>query len=246
MILSVSAAEVAKRRARIQGAIAGPSWRTNYLGTFGVTSTDGPPLAFRVDMGADTVTKPHFHEVDQFQVFLDGCGRLGRHEITKLGVHYADHHSAYGPVAAGNTGFSYLTLRPRQDSRIIYSDEPGSRQRVLPGKRRQYTVANVSLCIEPVRAARDQSSLEPLFEAQSDGLAAFVLRLGAGMSVPTPDTAESGGMYIFVANGCLVTGRDSFPTHSLMWVSAGDAIEVMADETGLEALLLRFPMAAKE
>ena len=242
MILSVSAAEVAQRRARIQGAIAGPSWRTNYLGTFGVTSADGPPLAFRVDMGAVTVTRPHFLEVDQYQVFLDGCGRLGRHEITKLGVHYADHHSAYGPVAAGDTGFSYLTLRPRQDSRIVYSDEPEARQRVLPGKRRQYTIANIRLCIEPVMAAREQPDLEPLFEAQADGLAAFVLRLGAGMSAAIPDTAECGGQYIFVANGGLVTGRDRLPAHSLMWCGPGEALEICAAETGLEALLLRFPM----
>ncbi len=202
-------------------------------------------MAFRVEMGADAVTKPHFHEVDQYQVFLAGRGRFGRHDIATLGVHYADHHSAYGPIVAGASGFAYLTLRPRQDSRIIYVDEPGARERLVPSKKRQHTLADVDLCIEPVMAERDAIGLEPLIEAQPDGLAAWVLRLGAGISASVPDSTPSGGAYLYAANGSFIAGSGACPAGSLMWFGPDDTVTVTAGDAGLEALLLRFPRAGQ-
>lgn len=200
-------------------------------------------MAFRVEMGADAVTKPHFHEVDQYQVFLAGRGRFGRHEIATLGVHYADHHSAYGPIVAGASGFAYLTLRPRQDSRIIYVDEPGSRERRVPSKKRQYTIADVNLSIEPVMAERDAPGLDPIIESQPDGLEAWVLRLGTGMSASVPDSTPSGGAYVYAANGSFIAGSGACPARSLMWFGPDDRVTVTAGDAGLEALLLRFPRA---
>lgn len=44
------------------------------------------------------VLLPHFHAVDQFQIFIAGSGGIGRThaDVTPVLVHYADHHTGYG------------------------------------------------------------------------------------------------------------------------------------------------------
>ena len=39
------------------------------------------------------VTPAHFHEPNQFQVFVEGHGRIGAHPVTPLTVQYANGHT---------------------------------------------------------------------------------------------------------------------------------------------------------
>lgn len=51
---------------------------------------------------------PHFHTIDQFQVFVDGSGRLGSHVVDPIAIHYTNGYTGYGPIVAGENGF-YIT-----------------------------------------------------------------------------------------------------------------------------------------
>jgi len=62
------------------------------------------PMAFLVEMGPGAVTRPHFHQADQFQVVVAGRGMLGDREFSDGAVHYTDAYSAYGPIVAGSGG----------------------------------------------------------------------------------------------------------------------------------------------
>ena len=47
---------------------------------------NGLPQAFLVNQPPGAVTPAHFHEPNQFQVFVDGDGRIGAHPTTPLTV----------------------------------------------------------------------------------------------------------------------------------------------------------------
>ena len=85
MILGSSANAAAGRRKPIDvhGQIY---YLSGYVGYTPVRGTyvegneandDGKPQGFLVEQPPGSVTPPHFHEVDQFQVFVGGDGRIG-------------------------------------------------------------------------------------------------------------------------------------------------------------------------
>lgn len=240
MLLAVSEAEAEHGRIAISPN-GSPAWRTNYFGTFGAMDTDENPMAFRVDMSADTKLGSHFHEVDQFQLFVSGRGQIGRHTLCGVSVHYADHHTAYGPISASRTGLSYITLRPRQSSGIHYVKDPGSSAHLSPSRKRQYTVSDVPLSIGPVMAERRRTQLEALFAPQADGLAAYVLRLGSLQAALLPVELATGSLYIWVANGTGTADCMTLPRNSLMWTDHAAGMEIRAGREGMEAMVLRFP-----
>ena len=58
---------------------------------------NGLPQAFLVIQPPGAVTPAHFHEPNQFQVFVEGDGRIGAHPTAPLTVQYANGHTPYGP-----------------------------------------------------------------------------------------------------------------------------------------------------
>ena len=88
-------------------------WNTAYIGAnrYTLPRDEKPPaddtlypMAFLVEKGPGAVTRPHFHQADQFQVVVAGRGMLGDHELRDGAVHYTDAYSAYGPIVAGKPG----------------------------------------------------------------------------------------------------------------------------------------------
>src|SRR5258706_4586143 len=106
-------------------------WRTDFIGLPSDGEVKNQPQAFLIEMTPNETIVPHFHEVDQFQVFVAGGGGLGRNNDVAhpIAVHYADHHTGYGPINAGPQGFSYFTLRAKTDSGAIYLHHPGYRDK---------------------------------------------------------------------------------------------------------------------
>jgi hypothetical protein len=222
-------------------------WRTDFLGKRSDGEIkDHQPQAFLIEMKADEVIVPHFHEVDQFQVFVAGDGSLGRNNeaAQPLSVHYADHHTGYGPINAGPQGFSYFTLRAKSDSGAVYLHKPGYRERLKPSRKRHGIAPGLTLSTEPVLMERKEVTVEKLLPELdgTDGLAASLTRMGPGMTLAAPDPAGSGGQYCLVVNGSLELDGASYPSWSTLFVAAGDALlELRAGAKGLEALLLQFP-----
>ena len=104
-------------------------WNTAYIGANRYTlppdekppADDAPhPMAFLVERGPGAVTRPHFHQADQFQVVVAGRGMLGDQEFSDGAVHYTDAYSAYGPIVAGKSGIWWFTLRNRWDPGARY------------------------------------------------------------------------------------------------------------------------------
>ena len=114
-------------------------WNTAYIGAnrYTLRPDETPPaedalhpMAFLVEKVPGAVTRPHFHQADQFQVVVAGRGRLGEHEFSDGVVHYTGAYSAYGPIVAGKSGIWWFTLRNRWDpgARYMPAAQPALRR----------------------------------------------------------------------------------------------------------------------
>lgn len=247
MIYAMSGtAALARRHGVISPGTGIEHWGTEFFGPRSSTTGAPGPQATMSEMNAHETIVQHFHGISQFQIFAAGSGKIGRGDpLQPLTLQYKDHHTAYGPVVAGPQGLTFMALRIKTgDSAPVYLDKPGYRDRLKPSKRRNLISAPVGLSIEPVMQHRKEAVWEPLFTAANvkDEMAAYMLRLGAGMAVTGPDPKAGGGYYLFVANGNLTWAGENYSRWSMVVVESGeDAVEIRAGDTGLEALIMQFP-----
>ena len=118
-------------------------WHTTFIGKNRNTLQEGEaapaadglyPMAFLVEKEAGAIVHPHFHQADQYQVVVQGSGRLGLHDIASVAVHYTDAYSAYGPIVAADEGVSWFTLRNAWDPGARYM--PAARQQLREARAR--------------------------------------------------------------------------------------------------------------
>ena len=111
MILTANS-ETARQTARRK---SGNGWHTTFIGQNRNTLKLGEappeagtlyPMAFLVEKEPHAVVRPHFHQADQYQVVVQGGGRLGQHDVGSVAVHYTDAWSAYGPIVAADEGIA--------------------------------------------------------------------------------------------------------------------------------------------
>jgi len=237
-----------KRRRMVASAGNGEThWRSDYMGQRGRANSE--PESFLIEMTPNEVLLPHFHAVDQFQVFVDGAGVLGRQPIRSLTVHYADHHTGYGPIVAGSFGLSYFTFRPKTDPGAMYLNMPGYLDALKPSRKRHGTVENLVLSTKPVLASREELVVERLLQEidADDGLRASLFRLGPEMKVAGSEPSKTGGQYYLIANGNLHLNSQDIPEWAIVFVSQIDmALELHAGSEGAEVLVLEFPLRINE
>jgi len=249
MILGSSASAAAARRSPID--VHGQTYfLSGYVGYTPVRGTyvegneekdDGLPQGFLVEQPPGSVTPPHFHEVNQFQVFVGGEGRIGKHDAPPVSVHYASGHTPYGPIEAGATGVDYFTLRAGFDPGAKYM--PAQRAKLRPGPRRFRLSETVPATDAVALAARASSALDVLLEPEPDGLQAHIFRLGANGTSNLPDAAHGGGQYLVVINGTLIHGGEVLDRLSCLFVTSDEPpMRATAGAEGLEMLILRFPV----
>src|SRR5215469_6344643 len=140
MILTANS-EVARQTRRKTGN----GWHTTFIGENRNTLKDGQtaprsdvlyPMAFLVEKEPHAVVKPHFHQADQYQVVVQGGGRLGTHVVGTVAVHYTDAWSAYGPIIAADDGISWFTLRNAWDPGARYM--PAAREQLRGARARNF------------------------------------------------------------------------------------------------------------
>lgn len=203
---------------------------------------DGLPQGFLVSQPPGSVTPPHFHETNQFQVFVGGSGRIGKRRADPVTVQFAGGHTPYGPIAAGDRGIQYFTLRQSWDPGAKYM--PAMRSRLVRGRQRQRLAPRVE---RPAAALGkpDSCTVEPLMAFEADGLGAELVRLGPGMRCVRP--CGGGGQYQVVIAGTLAHGGEALPRLSCRFASADEReCELVAGPRGAAVLALQFPAPAAE
>jgi len=195
------------------------------------------PQAYLVKQPPNSVTRPHFHQTNQFQVFVGGGGTVGKLRVDPLTIQYAGGNTPYGPICAEADGVDYFTLRQCWDSGAKYL--PANRDLLVKGQQRQIVGVKGR---NGAAASRGDATLETLIEPTDDGLFAQCITLAPGAKHTLPDSAEGGGQYHVVVSGGLTRDGAELPPLSVEFASPDEgAIKIEAGPNGLELLLARFP-----
>ncbi len=255
MILTANS-EVARQTARRKTA---NGWLTSFIGENRNTLKQGEtppaagvlyPMAFLVEKEPHAVVKPHFHQADQYQVVVQGGGRLGQHDVGTVAVHYTDAWSAYGPIVAADEGIAWFTLRNAWDSGARYM--PAAREqlraaRVQNLQHREATAAPMPVASDVELARTDKLACMAVIEQTPDGMATWRYRLPADAIVHGPDPREGGGQFWIVLSGAASAGGSGLlPPNSCVFVGPDDgSLPVTAGSAGAEALCVQFPVLAR-
>jgi len=215
----------------------------------------GQPYQLREYIGAaplvnqppHSTTPPHFHEHDQFQVFIAGSARLGKKRVDPLSVQFAGAHTPYGPIVAGATGVEYYTLRKRWDPGAKYM--PKMRDYLVRGQQRQRTACLLDLERDDLNRESDDRYNEPtdpgcidIIGPEPDGLLASILRVQPGQWTQQIDPDAGDGQYHVVLNGSIIHANDELAEKSCQFFFADEApIALQAGREGATLLILRFP-----
>jgi hypothetical protein len=206
---------------------------------------NGLPQAFLVIQPPGAVTPAHFHEPNQFQVFVEGDGRIGAHPTTPLTVQYANGHTPYGPIVASDAGVRYFTLRQSWDPGAKYL--PASREKLVRGNQRARVKSGLGASTEAQRIERSTTTIDAVFAPEPDGLAGWLYRLGPKGACSLPDPVASGGQYLLVVSGSMISDGTEYGRHSVAFISQEEAaFPLVAGATGLDLLVLQFPVASSK
>lgn len=250
MIYTRSGADaLAQRRVIVSPGTGIEHWGTVYFGPRSSSSHAPGPQATMSELNANEAIVPHFHGVSMFQLFLAGSGEIGNRgqKLLPLTVQFKDHHTAYGPITAGDYGLTFVALRMfTGNSEPVYLSKPDARERLKPSKRRNLASEPVKFSIEPLLASRKEAAWETVLKGE-DEMHAQVVRLGSNMKALGPDPGKSGGYYVFVANGSLAHDGQELGLWSMVVVERNEpAFTIQAGKNGVEALVLEFPASDLE
>ena len=202
------------------------------------------PTVFLVEQPPHSVLHPHFHTQNQFQVFKEGSGTLGRHSVGPGSVHYAGAHTGYGPLVAGPEGLSYFTLRAAYETGAHFL--PADRDQLRRGpKRHAHGPWHEPADGAPLRALQCTSRVQ-LMAQDPQGLEALALLVPAGSAVELPPATRS-GQFQLVLGGEYVAPHGSLGRWESRFLSCGeDTGGCCAGAAGLHLLVLQMPQTASD
>lgn len=179
----------------------------------------------------------HAHPVDQWQVYLEGEGRLAKKPVRLVTVQYTDRWVPYGPIEVAEKGFSLLALWPRPNDETYEMPQQAERIREsLRGRPHRMLLAEVQAGTGPVSEASQRNLIE-------DGpIWARLWRLPPGATLTTPSAAAGGGQFFVPLAGDVAWSGRSYPARSTIWVGTADeSLELTAGGEGAEVLGMQFP-----
>ena len=244
----VSSLDVAAQKREVTLPLGGgKATKTLFLGPWEkprTPETGVSPQAYTVRQEHQNITHAHYHQTEQWQVIIEGAGKLGRTNVAPVALHFTDPYTAYGPIVPEQEGLTYFTLRARSDPGACMLATPGVKEAIRPSKRRFILKGASELRIATPEAmrARTETVLDAIVEPHADGLAAWMLRLPPG--APSTWPAECGGAarHIMVAAGTLIHEGKPLPYESLAFACAGEGgPDAIAGPDGAEVLIMQYP-----
>ncbi len=218
-------------------------WHTSFIGAnrYGPASAQSSdpgavyPVAFLVEQDPDVTVGAHFHQSDQFQVVVQGAGRLGTHAVAPIAIHFTAAFSPYGPIRAGAEGISYFTLRNGWDPGARYM--PGARADLPRPRRHREAMAGPLTAVDALAAGR-----ESILGPEPDGLAAWRWRLLEDARLEGPDPQAGRGQFWLVLGGTLMRDGQALGRHACVFIGGDEpALVAAAGAGGLDLLVMQFP-----
>lgn len=206
---------------------------------------DFSPTVFLVEQPPESSLRTHFHQENQFQLFVRGSGVIGPHQLQALTVHYAGAYSGYGPLLAGEEGIAYFTLRTVFETGSMTMAQHGDRMK--RGPKRQLHSQPVPIVTAGQLATLVTPATLALIPLQPDHAAAHMYSLPAGRTYTGLDPAGSAGQFYVVLAGCLLIGACSLQNGASVFISPDEApLAIVAGSEGLQLVCVQFPHKAAE
>jgi rubredoxin len=211
---------------------------TNY--PFFRSTVDAPdgPMAFLAQYPPGDNSCTHYHQVDQFQILVQGGGDFGRHQVAPYYVHFARAFTPYGPLHSDDkTGWTFLTLRTRFDPGA--QRLPAALPRLQAATRNPWQVTTNA----PFAPVASGASLLDVSGIRDDrGLFVKSLTMAPGARIAAPSPAGGDGQFVVVVKGSMLHGGAERRALTVSFVKPDEAaLEIHAGPEGLEALILNFP-----
>lgn len=234
-------------------------WLTTFIGKNRNTLKEGEtapaadglyPMAFLVEKEASAVVHPHFHQADQYQIVVQGSGRLGVHDVASVAIHYTDAYSAYGPIVAADEGISWFTLRNAWDPGARYMPEHRRQLREARAKfqHREATCGPLPPLTDQELATLNTVSGSAVIAETADGLGTWRYTVPALGSVTGPAPSSGGGQFWLVSAGSASVGQGALlPVQSCIFVAPEDAAaHIFAGPKGADLVCMQFPKRAQD
>lgn len=208
------------------------------LGRSGGYSDDNvDPQVFLAEiLTPNAFERAHFHEIDQFQIFLGGGGQFGKAPIEPVMVQYADAWTPYGPLIGGPEGYSFLTVRRQSSAGALYIPESRQKRKSLGGRQ-------VSQTFKP-HELDSPGTWNPILGPYDDGVAAYGIVLGAGERTRVPDADVE--QFCVVVDGTLRVNGLDHPTASTIRTGTPEKEpEVEAGARGSTLVVVNFASSAE-
>ncbi len=190
---------------------------------------------------------PHFHGIDQFQVFMDGTGKLGHHAVRPISIHYTNSYTGYGPIEAGPEGLSYYVLRPSLDTLgSQYLHVPEVRKNLKPGGKRFFLADDIEVeteeALRALRAPRTERVIAVEANDPEAGLFVDIVSLPPGAPHAMCDPATGGGQIVIVIAGAIACSGEVLGVRSSIAVTRDEvAISFAAGGDGAQLMVMQYP-----
>ncbi len=201
------------------------------------------PIAFLVEQASHTSIPGHYHQADQFQVFVSGEGNFGIKPITGMTVHYAMAFTPYAPIHATHTPIEYYTLRNGWDPGARWM--PDNKSELMASK---HTYRHGLGLVPALTGSPDgPQGIAGLLEQnvvsfEADGLGATLYQSGPAVSIHGPAPESGRGQYWLVLQGDCQINTHAAGVRSLAFIAPDDLPpSIVAGETGVSILMMQFP-----
>lgn len=202
------------------------------------------PTVSLIEQPAGFEFMPHFHQQNQFQIFVGGSGSLGAHALAPVVVHYAGAHTGYGPLVAGPLGIQYFTLRPVAESGFIPVAE--RRERMIRGPKRHAHSIQIEVLSTDAMRRLDETADSFVIPPGDDGMGARMLRVPPNQSLEMEHPAGCQGQFIFVLEGSVdCCGREVARWEQLYATCDETVGRMTATDSGAQLLCLSVPPQAE-
>jgi hypothetical protein len=189
---------------------------------------------------------PHFHAIDQFQVFMDGEGKLGNHAVKPISIHYTNGHTGYGPIEAGPQGLSYYVLRPSFDTLgSQYLHVPEARKKLRRGGKRFMLAEDIGVqSMEALRTLTAPNVERVIGVEPNDpeaGLFVDIVSLPPDAPYNLADPSTGGGQVVIVVQGSVLYGGQELGLRASIAATSDEAaVAFTAGSGGAQVMVMQY------
>ena len=210
-----------------------------------LTRREGEPGAFLVRKAPLSRIRPHFHNVNQFQVVVAGSGKIGPQTRKPITIQYTDKHSPYGPIDAGPEGLCFFNCRQLSTEDTYFMPESRNHLQRPPGRQKVAYDEDIPYRIIRPPDSEVMGQYKLLMGNEDSGPWAELYRRGPGQILPLlPRPADIGQFHIILEGELEVDGK-SLPTWSVRYIQGMGAFNTgLTGRRGITILVLCFDKEA--